>query len=337
MELTIATRSSALALWQANHVKRELEALNPGLQIHLLEIKTQGDIILDVPLAKVGGKGLFVKELETALLANRADLAVHSMKDVPMAFPEGLYLPVITERDSPYDAFVSNRYADFDALPAGAVVGTSSLRRAAQIAERRPDLSIKSLRGNVNTRLAKLDDGLYDAIILAASGLKRLGFHERIRSTLPAEISLPAVGQGALGIEIRSDDERVAQLIEPLRHRETSLIVRCERAMNTRLNGGCQVPIAGYGELIEDSLKLRGLVAEVDGSRILHASDSLRLHEHSPATGVPELQGLEPAAFENLCQAAEAMGVRVAENLLSQGAGAILDAVYGDSPPDHRR
>ncbi|GAA3960880.1 hydroxymethylbilane synthase [Allohahella marinimesophila] len=337
MELTIATRSSALALWQANHVKRELEALNPGLQIHLLEIKTQGDIILDVPLAKVGGKGLFVKELETALLANRADLAVHSMKDVPMAFPEGLHLPVITERDSPYDAFVSNKYADFDALPAGAVVGTSSLRRAAQIAERRPDLSIKSLRGNVNTRLAKLDDGLYDAIILAASGLKRLGFHDRIRGSLPSEVSLPAVGQGALGIEIRSGDERVAQLIEPLRHRETSLIVRCERAMNTRLNGGCQVPIAGYGELLDGSLQLRGLVAEVDGSRVLHARDSIQLSEHSPASGAPELDGLAPDAFENLCKAAEMMGVRVAENLLGQGAGAILEAVYGDSPPDHSR
>jgi hydroxymethylbilane synthase len=290
-----------------------------------------------VPLAKVGGKGLFVKELEIALSAGRADIAVHSMKDVPMFFPEGLYLPVITERDSPFDAFVSPRFASLDELPEGSIVGTSSLRRAAQLAARRPDLVINSLRGNVNTRLAKLDDGQYDAIILAASGLSRLGFGERIREIMRPEQSLPAVGQGALGIEIRIGDERVASLVEPLMHRHTHLIVSCERAMNTRLMGGCQVPIGGFAELHDNTLSLRGLVAEVDGSNTLHAAAEIEL-----STSAGELDALSENDFERCCIKGVSLGVEIAERLLAQGAGRILEAVYGAAgesagKPDRQR
>ncbi|MFI8746132.1 hydroxymethylbilane synthase [Pseudomonas sp. NPDC077186] len=306
-EIRIATRKSALALWQAEHVKARLEAAHPGLKVSLVPMVSRGDKLLDAPLAKIGGKGLFVKELENALLENQADIAVHSMKDVPMDFPEGLGLYCICEREDPRDAFVSNRYASLDALPAGSVVGTSSLRRQAQLLARRPDLKIQFLRGNVNTRLAKLDAGEYDAIILAAAGLIRLGFEERIRSSLSAEDSLPAGGQGAVGIECRSADAEIHALLAPLHHRETALRVTAERALNKRLNGGCQVPIACYALLEGEQLWLRGLVGQPDGGQLLRA-------EARAAAGD-----------------AEALGVQVAEALLAQGAEAILKAVYGEA------
>lgn len=303
-KLRIATRKSALAMWQAEHVKARLEALHPGLEVELLGMSTKGDKILDVPLAKVGGKGLFVKELEAAMLENRADIAVHSMKDVPMEFPEGLGLAVISEREDPTDAFVSNQYANLDELPAGAVVGTSSLRRRCQISETRPDLKIEWLRGNVNTRLAKLDNSEYDAIILASSGLKRLGFHDRIKSTIPDTVSLPAAGQGALGIECRLADQDVIELLKPLIHTPTQVCVTAERAMNRRLEGGCQVPIGGYATLEGDQLYVRGLVGEPDGSRIIR----------------DEVRGTADQA--------EQLGIQLAEALLAQGAGEILESVY---------
>ena len=306
-EIRIATRKSALALWQAEYVKARLEQAHPGLKVNLVPMVSRGDKLLDAPLAKIGGKGLFVKELETALLENEADIAVHSMKDVPMDFPEGLGLYCICEREDPRDAFVSNTYDSLDALPAGSVVGTSSLRRQAQLLARRPDLKIQFLRGNVNTRLAKLDAGEYDAIILAAAGLIRLGFEDRIRSSISAEDSLPAGGQGAVGIECRSADSDVHALLAPLHHGETALRVTAERALNKHLNGGCQVPIACYALLENDQLWLRGLVGQPDGGLLLRAE--------------------ERAASSD----AEALGVRVAEALLAQGADAILKAVYGEA------
>ncbi len=305
--LRIATRSSPLALWQAEEVSRRLRAIHPDLEVELVTMKTRGDKILDAPLAKVGGKGLFVKELEAGMLEGRADIAVHSMKDVPVEFPEGLELALIMQREDPRDAFVSNAYDSLDALPDGARVGTSSLRRQTQIRERFPRLELDWLRGNVNTRLAKLDAGDYDAIILAAAGLKRLGFESRIRGFLEPEVSLPAIGQGAIGIECRSGDAAVQALIAPLADRDTTLRVQAERAMNERLEGGCQVPIAGYAVLENGQLWLRGLVGEPDGSRVLRA----------------EIRG--PA--EN----AVALGTRLAENLLEQGAGEILRALH-DAP-----
>ena len=306
-EIRIATRKSALALWQAEYVKARLEQAHPGLKVSLVPMVSRGDKLLDAPLAKIGGKGLFVKELETALLENEADIAVHSMKDVPMDFPEGLGLFCICEREDPRDAFVSTTYESLDALPPGSVVGTSSLRRQAQLLARRPDLKIQFLRGNVNTRLAKLDAGEYDAIILAAAGLIRLGFEDRIRSSISAEDSLPAGGQGAVGIECRSADADVHALLAPLHHRETALRVTAERALNKHLNGGCQVPIACYALLEDDQLWLRGLVGQPDGGLLLRAEAR--------------------AASSD----AEALGVRVAEALLAQGADAILKAVYGEA------
>jgi hydroxymethylbilane synthase len=302
--LRIATRKSPLALWQAEYIRAELQRLHAGLVVELVTFTTQGDKILDTPLAKIGGKGLFVKELEVALLDNRADIAVHSMKDVPMDFPEGLGLIAIGEREDPRDAFVSNQYSTLDDLPANAIVGTSSLRRQCQLRHRRPDLVIKDLRGNVNTRLAKLDAGDYDALILASAGLIRLGFHQRIRSNLPPEISLPAVGQGALGIEARLGDARIAELIAPLNHADTSARVRAERAMSRALQGGCQVPIAGYAELHKDELYLRALVGSVDGREII----------------VDELRGNRADA--------EKIGEELAARLLAAGAGRILQEVY---------
>jgi hydroxymethylbilane synthase len=304
--LKIATRKSPLAMWQAEHAAALLNQLHPGLSVEIVGMTTRGDKILDAPLAKVGGKGLFVKELEQGMLEGSADIAVHSMKDVPVDFPAGLHLAVIMDREDPLDAFVSNRYERLDDLPEGACVGTSSLRRQCQLATRRPDLRIEPLRGNVNTRLRKLDDGEFDAIILAAAGLKRLGFAERIRARIAVEDSLPAIGQGAIGIECRSDDARVHALIEPLHHRETAERVRAERAMNARLQGGCQVPIAGHAVHEGDTLYLRGLVGTPDGTRVLHA------------------EGRAPAAD------AEALGERVAEDLLAQGADAILAALRED-------
>ncbi|MAL95463.1 MAG: hydroxymethylbilane synthase [Haliea sp.] len=305
--ITIATRESLLALWQAEYVRSELQRVHPGLEVRLLGMTSRGDQLLDVPLAKVGGKGLFVKELETALLDGSADIAVHSMKDVPMTFPEGLRLGVICEREDPRDAFVSNHYESLDDLPAGSVVGTSSLRRECQVREARPDLTVRFLRGNVQTRLRKLDEGEYDAIILATAGLLRLELDARIRQRIPDTQSLPAGGQGAVGIELRSDDRELLELLAPLHHEPSAQCVTAERALNRRLEGGCQVPIACYAQHVDDGrqLWLRGLVGEPDGSRVLR------------------VEGRAPVAE------AEALGVRLAEELLAQGAGEILAAVYG--------
>lgn len=302
--LKIASRESALALWQSEFIKAQLESLYPGLEVTINGMTTKGDKILDVPLAKIGGKGLFVKELETSMLEGESDIAVHSMKDVPMEFPDNLELGVICERENPFDAFVSNRYDNLNDLPQGAIVGTSSLRRHSQLASIRPDLDIRPLRGNVNTRLKKLDAGEYDAIILAASGLRRLEFHDRIKSVLDPAQSLPAVGQGALGIECRSDDKEIKALLEPLSHPQTEACVRAERAMNKRLNGGCQVPIAGFATLDGEELSLTGLVATENGSTILKTN----------------LKGTKDKADE--------LGVAVAEALLEMGAGPILDEIY---------
>ena len=303
--LRIATRKSPLAMWQAEHIKARLEAMHEGLEVELITFTTKGDIILDTPLAKIGGKGLFVKELEVAMLAGDADIAVHSMKDVPMEFPEGLELGVICERENPHDAFVSNTYKSLDELPQGAVVGTSSLRRQCQVQQLRPDLQIKSLRGNVQTRLGKLDAGEFDAIILAAAGLLRMEMDDRIASFIPAEQSLPAGGQGALGIEWRANDETIHNLIKPLAHADTAACVIAERALNKRLQGGCQVPIAAYAELDGEQLSLRGLVGSVDGKQMLTTEKNGNMAD------------------------AEAIGIAAAEHLLEQGAGKILQEVYG--------
>ncbi len=302
--LKIATRQSPLALWQAEHIRARLESLHSDLTVELVTFVTQGDKILDTPLAKIGGKGLFVKELEAALLDGRADLAVHSMKDVPMQLPKGLDLAVICEREDPFDAFVSNHYQKFEDLPQGAKLGTSSLRRKSQILKQRPDLDVIDLRGNVGTRLSKLDAGQYDAIILASAGLKRLGLTNRIRHTLSVEVSLPAVGQGALGLECRSEDQAVLDLILPLMHHESNACVRAERAFNAYLEGGCQVPIAGYATLADDQLQLEGRVGSVDGATLLRAT----------AKGTADQ--------------AEDLGVQLAKALLDQGAGELLKALY---------
>lgn len=302
--IRIATRQSPLALWQANFVKAELEKHFPELSVELVTMVTKGDIILDTPLAKIGGKGLFVKELELALLENRADIAVHSMKDVPMTFPEGLGLATICEREDPRDAFVSNQYTNLDELPAGAVVGTSSLRRQCQLMNKYPHLQIKSLRGNVGTRLSKLDSGEYDAIILAAAGLIRLGLPERIRAFIAPEQSLPAAGQGAVGIETRLNDQRVLNYLAKLNHEPTAYCVRAERAMNAHLQGGCQVPIGGFATLENEQLTLTALVGSLDGSTIIRATAQASKAD------------------------AEQLGVAVAKQLLSQGADKILAEVY---------
>ena len=304
--LRIATRQSPLALWQANFVKAELEKYHPNLTVELVTMVTKGDVILVTPLAKIGGKGLFVKELELALLEERADIAVHSMKDVPMSFPEGLGLAVICEREDPRDAFVSNRYASLAELPEGAIVGTSSLRRQCQLMAAYPHLTVKSLRGNVGTRLSKLDNGEYDAIILASAGLIRLGMPERIKSFISVEDSLPAAGQGAVGIETRVNDTRVLNYLAKLNHNPTACCVMAERAMNTRLQGGCQVPIGGFATLNGEELELNALVGSLDGSTIIRASG--KAHQRD----------------------AEQLGIRIAEQLLAQGADKILAEVYAE-------
>ncbi|WP_263081115.1 hydroxymethylbilane synthase [Endozoicomonas sp. Mp262] len=298
--IRIATRKSALALWQAEYVKQQLELHHAGIRVELVKMTSKGDRILDAPLAKIGGKGLFVKELETALLENRADIAVHSMKDVPMAFPDGLRLGVICPREDPRDAFVSQHYQSLSLLPEGSVVGTSSLRRQCQLLSLRPDLTVKFLRGNVNTRLEKLDNGHYDAIILAAAGLIRLGMKDRICSYLSTQESLPAAGQGAVGIELRDNDQETLQLIAPLHHQDTATCVEAERAMNRHLNGGCQVPIGGFAELENNKLHLRGLVGQPDGSLIIRAEVTCPANQ------------------------SKAAGIEVADALLSQGAHKIL-------------
>ncbi|MEN8204745.1 MAG: hydroxymethylbilane synthase [Pseudomonadota bacterium] len=304
--IRIATRKSPLALWQAEHVRDRLLALHPGLQVELLKMSTQGDRILDSPLAKIGGKGLFVKELEQGMLDGRADLAVHSMKDVPAELPAGLCLGAILEREDPRDAFVSRQYSCVDDLPAGARVGTSSLRRQCQLRAGRPDLQILDLRGNVGTRLGKLDAGDYDAIVLACAGLKRLGLSERITRALTPEEMLPAIAQGVIGIECRVDDARVRSLIEPLNHHETGQRTEAERAMNATLAGGCQAPVAGYSLLNAGVLELRGLVGQPDGSKVIRG----------------DVRGSAVHA--------EVLGKQLAEDLLSRGARTILDELLND-------
>jgi len=306
-KLRIATRKSPLALWQAHYVRDRLLAAHADLDVEIVEMRTQGDRILDTPLARVGGKGLFVKELEQAMLDDRADIAVHSMKDVPAVLPDGLHISAICPREDPRDAFVSNRHASLDALPEGARVGTSSLRRQCQLRARRPDLDIRDLRGNVNTRLAKLDAGDYDAIILATAGLLRLDMGARIRESLGPEITLPAVGQGAVGIECRADDARINALLAPLNHPDTAVRVRAERAMNHRLEGGCQVPIAGFAQLEKNVLLLQGLVGRVDGSEIVRGDIAGAPHD------------------------AEELGRVLAEDLLARGAASILEELYADA------
>ena len=299
--LVIASRESALAMWQAEHVRDRLRALYPQTEVSILGMTTQGDQILDVTLSKIGGKGLFVKELETALEDGRADLAVHSLKDVPMNMPDGFVLAAIGEREDPHDAFVSNKYDNLAALPAGSVVGTSSLRRESQLRARFPHLKIEPLRGNVQTRLRKLDEGQYAAIILAAAGLKRLGLGKRIRALITSEDSLPAVGQGALGIECRTDRADVIAVLQPLHHPDTAACVLAERAMSRVLAGSCQVPLGGFAEVQNGKLRMRGFVASPGGKRMVRT----------------ELTG-EIADPEEL-------GKRVADALLAQGAGEILE------------
>lgn len=330
--LTIATRQSPLALWQAEHIRDRLLELYPDLTIHLLKIVTKGDKILDTPLAKIGGKGLFVKELEQAMYDKTADIAVHSLKDVPMVLPKGLMLGAYCERAAPTDAFVSNNYNSLDELPNGAVVGTSSLRRQCQIKHYRPDLQIKTLRGNVGTRLSKLDAGDYDAIILATSGLQRIHLDERIKGELDIEVSLPAVGQGALAIECREGDEAVLKLLAPLNDDQARIRLIAERALNRHLEGGCQVPIAAFAVLENENennsnsenksnnnqtLWLRGRVGQADGSVLLKAEKRITL------------QGSQADKESQANQ----LGIDVAEQLLAKGAGEILAAIYHDN--DH--
>jgi hydroxymethylbilane synthase len=302
--LTIATRKSLLALWQANWVKDRLLELHPGLRVELLRVVTKGDKILDVPLAKVGGKGLFVKEIEDALSDGRADIAVHSMKDVPTELPDGLHVPVICEREDPRDAWFSREGMRFSEIPPGARVGTSSLRRQAQLRAVRPDLAFENLRGNVNTRLKKLAGGQYDAIVLAAAGVKRLGAAEQVTEYLDTGVTLPAIGQGAVGIECRAEDAETNGLIAPLCHEPTWLAVSAERALLARLEGGCQVPIACFGELRGPTLRLRGLVGSLDGSKLI--------------------RGEREGPSSQAC----ALGVALAEELLGRGAREILRSVY---------
>ncbi|HIF47581.1 hydroxymethylbilane synthase [Candidatus Thioglobus sp.] len=298
--LKIATRKSPLALWQAEHVKARLEALYPALTVELIKMTTKGDQILNSPLSKIGGKGLFIKELEVGMMEGVADIAVHSMKDVPYEIPPGFELGAILERENPFDAFVSNQYNTIEDLPQGAKVGTCSMRRIVQLKDKRPDLEILDLRGNVNTRLKKLDDGEFDAIILACAGLIRLKFEDRIKQEIPAIDSLPAVGQGAVGIEIRENDTEILDLIKPLIDEQTTYRVNSERAMNARLEGGCSVPIAGYATISGDQINLTGLVGNVESGVIL---------KHQVTGHVSE---------------AESLGVSLADTLIEMGAKDIL-------------
>jgi hydroxymethylbilane synthase len=321
-EIVIATRGSKLALWQAEFVQAELQKRNPGLKIELSKIKTTGDKILDVPLAQVGGKGLFVKEIEEALLRNEADLAVHSMKDVPTEFPPGLHLAVICEREDPRDAFISH-IQHFMELPSGARVGTSSLRRSCQLLSIRADLIIHTLRGNVETRLRKLDEGQFDAVILATAGVKRLGLQHRITEILPFAISLPAIGQGAVGIECRIEDEFVHSLIMPLNHRETSVCVQAERAFLKRLEGGCQVPIAAYAR-IEQRTKSR----ENEAANPEPGTRNFELLIMDGLVGSVDGKTIIRGHIEGRPEDAEQLGITLAKDVLSRGAKEILDVVY---------
>lgn len=298
--LRIATRKSELALWQARDVQARLQAVHPGLTIELLPLSTRGDRIIDRPLSAIGGKGLFLKELENALLAHEADIAVHSMKDVPAQLPDGFELPVVIAGDSPLDAFVCNDFDSLDALPDGARLGTSSLRRAAQIKHYRPDLRIRDLRGNVGTRLSKLDHGEYDAIVLACAGLRRLGLQPRIRAELAPEICLPAIGQGVMGVEIRAGDERTRELLAPLDDAQTHQRIRAERAVNAQLDGSCHLPIAAFAEISAQQMRLRACVGAPDGSVMV--ADEI----HGPGADGAEL------------------GLELANRLLASGADRIL-------------
>ena len=300
MKIRIATRKSPLALWQANFVKQNLLLAHKDLTVELIPMVTQGDIILDSPLSKIGGKGLFVKQLEQAILNNEADIAVHSIKDIPAQFPEGLMLAAICQRDEVRDAFVANKYASLNDLPEGAIVGTSSLRRQCQLRSHFPHLIIKDLRGNVGTRLNKLDDEQYDAIILASVGLKRLSLEHRITQYIDTDLMLPAVGQGAIGIESRTDDKQILDIISVLDDKKSRVCIQAERAMNNALQGGCQVPIAGYCRLNNDELTLQGLVGRVDGSKIIKQQITGFINE------------------------AESLGEKLAKQLLNQGADLIL-------------
>ncbi len=310
-KIVIGTRGSKLALWQAEWIKSELEKAHSGLEVLLKIIKTTGDKILDVPLAQVGGKGLFVKEIEEAMLRDEVDIAVHSMKDVPTEFPDGLHLAVITKREDPRDAFISRKKNSgweidgFEKLPEGAVVGTSSLRRSSQLLNVRPDLKIEQLRGNVDTRLRKLDERQFDAIILATAGVKRLGWAERITEMLSPEISLPAIGQGAVGIECRIGDRFVHEMICVLDHPETDVCVRAERSFLRKLGGGCQVPIAAHATLRNGTIIMDGLVGDVEGTKIIKGHIEGQEKDHKK------------------------LGTSLAEDLLSRGAKEILDEVYG--------
>ena len=304
-QLFIATRKSPLAMWQAEFVKAQLLQQHPQLAIELIGMSTQGDVLLDVPLAKIGGKGLFIKELEEQMLAGKAQLAVHSMKDLPAVLPEGFAVGAVMARHNPLDAFVSNTYASLDELPQGAIVGTSSLRRKSQLLAVRPDLQLHDLRGNIHTRMRKLDEGQYDAIILAAAGLERMDMPERIRSVIPAEVCLPAVAQGALAIEVLANDASTQGFVDCLNDETTLACVRAERAMNAALEGGCQVPIGSYAIWQGELIWLRGLVASLDGKTIIRG----------------ERKGSAADA--------QAMGEDLAQELLANGAKSILDAVYG--------
>ena len=301
--IRLGSRGSKLALWQAEFIQFEIER-KTGRKVEITRVKTTGDMILDVPLARVGGKGLFVKEIEEALLSGGIDLAVHSMKDVPTDLPDRLAIVAITRREDPRDAFLSVKYRKFEELPRGAKLGTSSLRRQTQLLGLRPDLSVETLRGNLDTRIRKMEEGRYDAIILAAAGLRRLGWEAKITEYLPEEMSLPAIGQGALGIEIRIDDPDTREAVSFLNDRDTAFAVRAERGFLKRLEGGCQVPIASYGRTEGDSIFLKGMVGRPDGSEIIRGS----------ARGSTE----DP----------EALGVGLAEQLLARGAKEILDEVY---------
>ncbi len=305
--IRIGTRGSKLALWQANHIKKRIEERHDNIKVELEIIKTKGDKILDVPLAMVGGKGLFVKEIEEGLLAKKVDLAVHSMKDVPTFFPEGLYLPVITEREDYRDAFLSRSNIPLKDLPAKSVVGTSSLRRKSQLINLRNDFIIKDLRGNVDTRLRKLENGEFDAIILAAAGLQRMGFADKITQYLDDSMMIPAIGQGALGIEIRKNDEKILEIISFLKDDTTFFEVEAERAFLKTLEGGCQVPIGCYGKIEGDMLKLKGFVSSIDGEKFIKSELEGRVEDY------------------------EKLGVELAENILEKGGKKILDEVYCES------
>ncbi len=309
--LRIATRNSPLALWQAEYIKRRLLEVHAQLNVEIIGMTTQGDVLLDRSLATAGGKGLFLKELEVSLLNGETDIAVHSMKDVPVTLPDGLEIPTVCMREEPRDAFVSNRYQNLYALPDGAKVGTSSLRRVSQLLSAFPKLEFVALRGNVNTRLGKLDDDEYDAIILAAAGLKRLGFEHRIKQLITPELCLPAVGQGIVGIECRSDDVDTKALIEPLHDLESAMVLAAERGMNAALDGGCQVPVAGFAEISKGRLRMRGMVASVDGEKIIYSN-----------------QTIEQLSVEY----AQRLGTEVGKELLDQGAAKLLAAVTGKTP-----